>query len=171
MMKDLLNGEVFMVVLILLITVIGAMSFYNLKGKRAAKSGGSYADNFPALRLQACERLILLMERINPTELALRYAGSTGTVTELQLVLLNVVRTEAEHNYSQQLYVSSHAWEQVVAARHAVMNLINQSAAALKPDDPAMLLSKQMVDNAATLTPLPTFAAIQILKVEARLAE
>jgi len=170
-MKDLLNSDVFIIVLVLMVTVVGMMSFYNRKAKRTTKNDSPDAGNFPALRLQACERLILLMERINPTELALRYVGYAGTVTGLQLVLLNAVRAETEHNYSQQLYVTNRTWEQVTAARHAVMNLINQSAAALKPDDPAMLLSKQMVDNAAALTPLPTFTAIQMLKAEARMTE
>jgi hypothetical protein len=64
--------------------------------------------------------------------------------------------------------VSNAAWAQVMAARNAVMNLINQSAGALQPGDPAVALAKKIVDNAVLLDPPPTLGAIKAIKNEVR---
>jgi hypothetical protein len=153
-------------ILVLALIILGLYFFP--KKKQKAENVASGHVNIQALQLQAYERLILLMERMNPTELVLRYNNHAGTVTDLQLFLLNAVREETAHNYAQQLYVSNKAWTQVMAARNTVMNLINQSAGALQPGDPAVALSKKIIDNAAILEPQPTLNAIKVIKAEAR---
>jgi hypothetical protein len=153
------------VILVLALIILGLNFFPRRRQKAGCAAPGDV--NLRALQLQACERLILLMERINPTELALRCAGA-GTAAELQLLLLNTVRDETAHNYTQQLYVSNEAWAAVMAARNVVMNLINQSAAAVQPGDPAVTLSKKIIDAAAALDPSPTLNAIKRIKAEAR---
>jgi hypothetical protein len=158
---------VFSIAILVLALIILGLNFFpgkKHKDKRAAPGN----INLQTLQLQAYERLILLMERINPTELVLRYNNRTGTVADLQLFLLNVVREETAHNYAQQLYVSNEAWTQVMAARNTIMNLINQSAGAMQPGDPAVSLSKKIIDNAAILDPPPTLNAIKRIKAEAR---
>jgi hypothetical protein len=158
---------IFSIAILVLALVILGLNFFPGK-KQKAKSAASGNINIQALQLQAYERLILLMERINPTELVLRYNNRAGTVTDLQLFLLNAVREETAHNYAQQLYVSNEAWTQVMAARNTIMNLINQSAGAMQPGDPAVALSKKIIDNAAILDPPPTLNAIKRIKAEAR---
>src|SRR5690606_28116163 len=58
------------------------------------------------LRLQAYERLALFLERVHPRQLAPRVYQSGMTVGELQATLIFNIRTEFEHNLSQQIYVS-----------------------------------------------------------------
>jgi hypothetical protein len=165
-----MNSDVVTVLLILALTMTGLVSFFNIRiGKKKTRTGkNDPTDSFPTLQLQAYERLILLMERMNPTELVLRYNNHADTVSDLQKLLLSAIRAETEHNYSQQLYVSNAVWEQIMAARNTVMNLINQSAAALQPSDPAVTLAKKVIDNSAALQPLPTHTAVKALKAEAR---
>ncbi|MDR3180884.1 MAG: hypothetical protein LBT61_03025 [Prevotellaceae bacterium] len=157
---------------ILFIAILGAMLILMLNylpGRRRKTQGEApQSADVRALQLQAYERLVLLMERMNPTELVLRYNNHAGTVADLQLFLLNAVREETAHNYAQQLYVSNAAWTQVMAARNTIMNLINQSAGALQPNDPAVALSKKIIDNAALFDPPPTLNAIKAIKAEAR---
>jgi hypothetical protein len=160
-------NTIFSIAIIVLMLIFLGLNFLPRK-KRKMKNAPSGNVDIRALRLQACERLILLMERINPTELVLRYTNRSGTVADLQLFLLNTVREETAHNYAQQLYVSNETWLQVMAARNTVMNLINQSAGALKPGDAAVALSKKIIDNAALLDPSPTLNAIKAIKAEAR---
>jgi hypothetical protein len=162
-------SDIFSIAILILALILFGLNFLPGRKRKAknAASGPGHVD-LQALRLQACERLILLMERINPTELALRYNHRAGTVADLQLFLLNAVREETAHNYAQQLYVSNAAWAQVTAARNTIMNLINQSAGALQPGDPAVALSKKIIDSAAVLDPQPTLNAIKAIKAEIR---
>jgi hypothetical protein len=160
-------NTIFSIAIIVLMLIFLGLNLLPRK-KRKMKNAPSGNVDIRALRLQACERLILLMERINPTELVLRYTNHSGTVADLQLFLLNTVREETAHNYAQQLYVSNEAWSRVMAARNTVMNLINQSAGTLKPGDAAVALSKKIIDNAALLDPSPTLNAIKAIKAEVR---
>lgn len=156
------------IVLILSFVFLLLAGYFNFK--RPKKRGASIPkDDFMHLRLQACERLILLMERISPTELVMRHSGNTGsTVADLQLRLLSSIRAEIEHNYSQQLYVSNDVWNYVIAARNGTCTLINQAATALPPDEPAIALSKRIIELSAGLNPLPTTTAIKAIKAEAQ---
>lgn len=65
------------------------------------------------VRLQAYERVTLFLDRISPNSLVMRTykAGMTGRM--LQGELIKSIRSEFEHNMSQQIYMSNQAWELV----------------------------------------------------------
>ncbi len=63
------------------------------------------------IRLQAYERLTLFLERISPNSVILRVQKPNMTASQLQREMLNIIRTEFEHNLSQQIYISKQAWE------------------------------------------------------------
>lgn len=50
------------------------------------------------------------------------------TVSQLQSALLTTIRSEFEHNLSQQIYMSTQAWECVRNARSNIIKLINSEA-------------------------------------------
>jgi hypothetical protein len=79
------------------------------------------------VRLQAAERLCLLLERITPNNLVRRANASGMTAAELHSVLLSEVREEFSHNYSQQVYFSDETWEAVKRAIEEVTTIINLS--------------------------------------------
>ena len=62
------------------------------------------------VRLQAYERVILLLERITIESLALRIQKPNMKSIQLQILMLGTVRKEFNHNLSQQLYISTSAW-------------------------------------------------------------
>lgn len=116
-------------------------------------------------RLQAYERLILFLERISPDALIMRTQRPEITVIDLQRMLLKTIRTEFDHNLSQQLYVSNEAWERIRNARENTVKLINSAAQEHDPKKPAMHLSKTILEGSAgTLS--PTKKAIDFLKNE-----
>ncbi|MDR3287748.1 MAG: hypothetical protein LBT27_09955 [Prevotellaceae bacterium] len=121
------------------------------------------------MRLQAYERLILLLERISPTSIVVRTHQQNISNQDLHLLLLAVVREEFEHNLSQQLYVSNDAWEAVKAAKESVIMHINESAAKTNVDNSAIELARLIVESYAgdgkgdMIT-----AAINMLKNEAK---
>src|ERR1700742_1869115 len=63
------------------------------------------------LRLQAYERLAIFIERLHPRQLIPRICRKGMTVSDLQQAIAFSIRTEFEHNLSQQVYVSREVWE------------------------------------------------------------
>lgn len=118
------------------------------------------------IRLQAYERLTLFMERITPDSLIMRVNKPGMTCAQLHQELLQVIRAEYEHNMSQQVYITSKAWEVVKNARSGVVKLVNTSAEKFKPDEPAIKLSKLILERTMEVVEHPTQVAIKYLKSE-----
>ena len=120
------------------------------------------------LRIQAYERLTILMERLSPEELLLRYNSQVNTVGELQLILLSAVRSEYEHNVAQQIYVSPTLWNMLTETRNTLLTIINQSAVELAPNAPAYELSKRIMDNMTAFPSPPTVDTLRAIRREAQ---
>lgn len=80
------------------------------------------------LRLQAYERIVLLVDRINPSNMLLRLNTPDYSAAELRSILITEVRNEFQHNITQQIYVSPRAWELVKRIKNDTLNLVNQAA-------------------------------------------
>jgi len=99
------------------------------------------------IKLQAYERLILLLERISPQSLLMRISPHELNVVDYQQELLIQIRHEFEHNLSQQIYVSQILWETIRRAKENLVQIINNSADEFKNDAPALLLSNKIIEN------------------------
>ncbi len=85
------------------------------------------------LRLQAYERSIVFLERINPIALCQRVYQPNMLVPEFQLELIKTVRLEYEYNLSQQMYINADSWQMVTTAKEETLKLINAIASKM-PD-------------------------------------
>jgi hypothetical protein len=94
------------------------------------------------LRLQAYERIALLLERITPNNIMLRLNKPGLSAKEFQIILVREIRDEYNHNLSQQIYIDDKTWVLVRKAIEDTINLINQSAMNLKEEARAMDLTK-----------------------------
>ena len=99
------------------------------------------------LRLQAYERLALLLERISPQSLLIRVPPHDLTASDFHQQLLSQIRQEFEHNLSQQIYVSPILWETIRGARENLVSIINKSAEEIDREAPALMLSKKIIEN------------------------
>lgn len=81
------------------------------------------------VRLQAYERVILYLERISPNGLILRVFQPSLNSFQLQSLLIQTIRSEFEHNLSQQIYLSNASWELVKNAKEDTIKLVNLAAA------------------------------------------
>ncbi len=71
-----------------------------------------------ALRLQACERFTLMLERISVPNLLLRMPPDDETAPrEYRAELLLAIRQEVEYNITQQIYVSDSLWSIITQTR------------------------------------------------------
>jgi hypothetical protein len=120
------------------------------------------------VRLQAYERLTLFLERISPDNLVLRISKDNLTVKQLQNQMLQTIRAEFDHNMSQQIYVSPQAWEVVKSARENIVKLINTTAQRFKPDEPAIKLSRSLLERVMEQDRSATKMALDYLKQEVR---
>jgi hypothetical protein len=121
------------------------------------------------LRLQAYERLVLFIERITPRQIIPRVYMPEMTVRDLQQALTITIRTEFEHNLSQQIYVSKNVWETVRNVKEQEINMVNQIAKTLNPDAMAKELHTRIMDLVLkTEGELPTEVALHIINEEVR---
>ena len=118
------------------------------------------------IRLQAYERLALLLERISPESIVMRVNKPGMTAKQLHSELLTSIRTEFDHNMSQQVYISNEAWDLIISARGKVINLINTAADKVKDEATALTLSQKIFEQTMELKTQPTKEAMQFLKKE-----
>lgn len=118
------------------------------------------------LRLQAYERVVLLLERISLESLIVRTSTQGMSAAQLQGALLATIRSEFEHNLSQQIYVSPQAWEVVKNARSNTTKLINTVADQLPGNAKAMDLSRKLLESVMEMDKEPSRVAIEFVKAE-----
>ncbi|MBO7497239.1 MAG: hypothetical protein J6T98_11870 [Salinivirgaceae bacterium] len=120
------------------------------------------------IRLQAYERMVLLLERISPQSLVMRTQRQNISNQDLQSLLLKTIRSEFEHNMAHQLYISDKAWEMVRMAKEDCIKFINQTALQTKPDGNSLQLCKLILEKLLDRDLDPTTKAINYLKEEIR---
>lgn len=99
------------------------------------------------IRLQAYERICLLMERINPNNMIPKLNGKEMTARELQGVLVGEIRNEYNHNLSQQVYMSNDAWIYVSSAVEQLISMINETGNEVEGDSPSLELAKKVFEK------------------------
>lgn len=119
------------------------------------------------LRIQAYERLVLFLERINPESLLLRVQTPQMTAGLLHQELLITIRAEFEHNLSQQIYVSQASWIAVKFAKDSLVKTINESATKVANVAPATALSEEIIKNHMAQQNNPIIVALNLLKQDA----
>ena len=121
------------------------------------------------LRLQAYERFVLFIERIHPRQLIPRLYDPSMTVRDLQLAITLTIRTEFEHNLSQQIYVSKNVWETVKNVKEQELNMANRIGASLSPEAPARELHALILEYLQKADgESPTDVALFIINEEVR---
>lgn len=118
------------------------------------------------LKLQAFERFVLFLERINPSNLIMRLDHTGLTSLQYQTLLVRAIREEFEYNLSQQLYLSTQTWELVRNAKEEMIALINQASAKAGEQATAGDLVKIIFDLAVEKGKLPSELALEEVKQE-----
>lgn len=80
------------------------------------------------LRLQAYERLTLLMERINPSQLMVRINPVSNDKNDYENYVIAQIEQEFEHNIAQQIYVSDKCWTIIITAKNATVQMVRTAA-------------------------------------------
>ena len=107
------------------------------------------------LRLQAYERLVLFIERLNPANMLVRLNATSYSAQELYAVLLEDVRAEYQHNVTQQIYVSSRAWAVIKHIKEDTLGIVTKSLKSLPENATGLDLSKTILGSLSQLEDNP----------------
>ena len=118
------------------------------------------------LRLQAYERLALLLERINPSKLLIRVAPMGSDKTDYQNVLIHTIEQEFDHNITQQIYVSDECWTMIATAKSTIIQNIRQATANENCTDANQL--RETILNQLLEVQSPSSIALSFLKEEVK---
>ena len=135
--------------------------FFDLKANELNKE--SRASLLP-LRLQAHERLIIFVERINPANLLVRLHQQNIGLKELQNLVVNDVKSEFQHNIAQQLYVNSASWNVIRKLKDDTVAMINNAAQGFPESATGVDLSKKVLQHMASISENPYDLTIDHLK-------
>ena len=108
------------------------------------------------LRLQALERLTLLLDRITPYNLYLRLNSPNLSAKDLQTSMMIAIQQEFEYNLTQQLYVSSNLWKIINLAKDQTVEIISQCGDKCYNTDPSQALMEKInrVTNEIKVNPI-----------------
>jgi hypothetical protein len=131
-----------------MVLLFGLYYYYYNKDKKsiAQEQKKIVAKTSQSLQLQAYERLVILAERISIPSLISRLNQSGINKSDMQALLTQTIKQEFDHNLSQQIYVSTEAWEAIRNLKEQNIHLINQMATILPAESSGLELNKKLLD-------------------------
>lgn len=120
------------------------------------------------LKLQALERFTLYAERSSLKNLISRTPAAGMTVVDLQLSLLDALRSEFEYNVTQQIYIDPKMWKAIGNLKDQNSFIINQLAATLPSDANGIELSKRILEYVASTDSELSTTVLNALQFEAK---
>lgn len=121
-------------------------------------------SNLLNLRLQAHERMIIFVDRINPSNLLLRLHQQGIEVGALQVMVINEIKTEFQHNITQQLYIEAATWNAVRKLKDDTIAMINNAVKDLPAEASGRELSKKVLNYMSEIEENPYELAIGLIK-------
>lgn len=119
------------------------------------------------LKIQAYERIVIFLERIHPNVLVVRVNKHGMTAHQLHMELIKAIKSEYEHNLSQQIYVSHNSWELVKNSKEEIIKLVNISATKVQHDSSSNDLAMMVLNITANVDKkMPNEIALDYVKKE-----
>lgn len=80
------------------------------------------------LRIQALERLTILVERIDLENLLLRVTPLDQDKFSFEILLIQHIKQEYEYNISQQIYINDNLWAIITQTKNTIIQTIQQAS-------------------------------------------
>ena len=152
-----------------IITGIVAYSFFylhhkGLEDRRKHLMRKALQKESLPIRLQAYERMVLYLERINPAKLLIRVAPYSDDKNTYENQLIQQIEQEFEHNLTQQIYITEECWTVITTAKNTIIQSIRKSNMSDRVDSSHKLrevILSDLLDKQS-----PSYVAISYLKFE-----
>lgn len=119
-----------------------------------------------SLKISACERLTIMLERSTPTSVVMRMPVTGMSAAQLQLEVIKSIRQEYEHNVGLQIYVNPSTWSAILDAREATIGIIKLAFQDLTPDVSGIELSQRIFLFEAKTENAAIQKALELIKEE-----
>ena len=116
------------------------------------------------LRLQAHERMIVFVDRINPSNLLLRLHQKGIEAGALQAMSITEIKTEFQHNITQQLYIDAVTWNVLRKLKDDTIAMINNAVSNLPAEASGLELSKMVLHHMSEIEENPYELTIGLIK-------
>ena len=116
------------------------------------------------LKLQAYERMIIFIDRINPANLLLRLHQPSIGIAALQELVLNEIRSEFQHNITQQLYIDSTSWDILRKLKDDTIAMVNNVVQNLNDGATGVDVGRKILQHMSTIEENPYDLTIKQLK-------
>lgn len=117
-----------------------------------------------SLRLQAHERMIVFVDRINPSNLLVRVHQKDIEVNALQALVTNEIKAEFQHNITQQLYMENTTWKVIDKLKDDTIAMINNAVKHLPAEASGVALSKKVLQHMSQIEENPYELTIGLIK-------
>jgi len=118
------------------------------------------------LRLQAYERMVLLLERIAPSKLLVRINPTSNDKNDYESLLIATIEQEFDHNLTQQIYISDECWTVITTSKNSIIQLIRKANMNEKVDSAQKLREFILTELMDKQTPQST--ALSYVKQEVK---
>lgn len=167
-MEQVLTYTVPVVLIILAFAAVLAIRYKEAEKRRQYALRKESQKIVSPMRMQAYERLALLLERTTPEHLLLGVAVHELTPAQLQQHLLQTIRAEFDHNLSMQVYVSDEVWEKIMLAKNEMLTFVNAVALQLPKNSSTMDYARNLIQAYDNNGDTPNQLALEALKDEAK---
>lgn len=116
------------------------------------------------LKLQAYERVVLFIERVNPANMLIRLSANEYSASELHSIVVAEIRNEYQHNVSQQIYVSAAAWGIVRRVKDDTMSIVTNAVKGLPDGATGLDLSRTILTHLSKLEENPYDIATAMIR-------
>jgi acetoin utilization deacetylase AcuC-like enzyme len=151
--------------------ITGGVAYYffqmhtkNEEGRRRYLLQKELQKDALPLRLQAYERMVLFLERINPTKLLIRITPISNHKNDYENYVIAQIEQEFEHNLTQQIYMSDECWTIIMTAKNATIQMIRKAAMSERVDSADKL--REVILSDLMEKPTPSSAALSYMKNE-----
>lgn len=121
---------------------------------------------FLPLKMQAYERAILFLERIDPNNLIMRIYKNGMTSKALHAELIKTIRDEYTHNMSQQIYISVKSWGELKKAKEETVQCINMAMNSIAENGTTVDLSSKIFELISKKGETPSEIALKKIKID-----
>ncbi|WP_139959476.1 DUF7935 family protein [Flavicella sediminum] len=151
--------------------VVGAVAYYlfqmhfkNEQNRRNFELIKATKKETLPLRIQAYERLVLFLERINPSNLLVRIKPMGDEKQAYFNLLAATIVQEYEHNLSQQIYISEESWNLITTAKNTTIQILTDVVADATVEN-SQMYREAVLKKILNANP-PSAIAISIIKKE-----
>jgi broad-specificity NMP kinase len=116
------------------------------------------------LRLQAYERAVLFVERVNPANLLIRLNANAYSAAQLHSMAVAEIRDEYQHNVSQQIYMTTRAWSVVRRAKEDTLSIITNAVKGMPEGASGLDLSRTVLGHLSSLEENPYDIAAAVIR-------